>query len=551
MKNRSQIICVEDTDVDALLLQKVLQDAGYAVDIALNAIEALNMMRYQHYDLAIVDQVMPQQTGLEMMSALRDMKAKPLIIMLTAHNDPLVANQAYELGANHFIIKDEHKRYLANLPAAVHQTLAQKQTIKELEREKQKAERINLNLMLLNHTSQILTSSQDTEQITTRFVQTIASIIQTQGATLWLYPTPTEADQKIDSLICSAAYSVGRHIPLKGVLLPLSEGIAGWVATHGESVVTNAALNDPRYSSRFDSLFDYQTESILAVPLKCQNKIVGVLQLINKQDQPFDHTDTTLAGTLAAYAANAIVNVQLMEQLRRQNEELALQNADLNAYSDSVAHDLKNPITHILGYADSLRESYSEMPLNEINEHLDIIVDQSQHMSSIIEELLLLARIRMNPSVTPEVIAMDTVVDNVIKRLTQEINAKNAQIILPKEWAKSIGYGPWLEGVWYNYISNGLRYGGTPPILSIAATTLANGMVRFEVQDNGSGLTPSEQDLLFKPFPKLTTTPKGNGLGLVIVQRVIEHLNGTVGVESRPGFGSSFYFTLPSASAAD
>ena len=538
----ARIICVDDSDTDAMVLQKVLENAGYSVDIARSGVSALEMIKSNLYDLAIVDQVMPGQTGLDLLKMLSMADDRPALIMLTAHNDPAVANRAYELGANHFIIKDDHKKYLLNVPAAVHQTIAQTRTLKELAEEKKKVERVNLNLMLLNNTSQLLTSTQDIQQITTQFVQTIASVLNTQRGAVWLYPQKDEPQE----LICAAAYSVEEPIMPHELRLPHSEGIAGWVAKNAQPVMSNNIAPDPRLSSRLDGLLNSPAESMLAVPLISRGKVIGVLQLVNKQHGEFDSEDCTLAETLAAYAANAIVNAQLLDQLRSQNEELALQNADLNAYSDSVAHDLKNPITHFLGYADDLRENYSAMSPTEIENHLATIIEQSHRMKDIIDELLLLARIRLHPNISVDYVDMNKVMQGVLTRLQYDIEKTQADIKLPTSLPDSVGYGPWIESVWYNYMSNALYYGGSPPHLVIDATILPNGMVRYQVSDNGEGLTESERAMLFQPFPKIDYSPQGIGLGLVVVRRVIERLNGTFGVESTPGNGSTFYFTLPS-----
>ncbi len=114
----------------------------------------------------------------------------------------------------------------------------------------------------------------------------------------------------------------------------------------------------------------------------------------------------------------------------------------------------------------------------------------------------------------------------------------------------ALGHAPWLEAVWVNYISNALKYGGTPPRLTLGASREGDGLVCFWVQDNGDGIQPDEQQKLFTPFTRLAQYKvQGNGLGLSIVSRVIEKLGGDVGVEStgRAGDGSRFYFTLPVA----
>ena len=102
--------------------------------------------------------------------------------------------------------------------------------------------------------------------------------------------------------------------------------------------------------------------------------------------------------------------------------------------------------------------------------------------------------------------------------------------------------------MWANYLSNAIKYGGAPAIITLGAGPAEPGFVRFWVRDNGPGLSMDQQSQLFTPFTRLhTDRADGQGLGLSIVQRIIEKLGGSVGVESIPGQGSTFYFTLPAA----
>ena len=106
--------------------------------------------------------------------------------------------------------------------------------------------------------------------------------------------------------------------------------------------------------------------------------------------------------------------------------------------------------------------------------------------------------------------------------------------------------------VWVNYISNALKYGGTPPHVELGATVRReNGQVRFWVRDDGPGIEPDEIAKLFTPFQRLGEIPvQGYGLGLSIVRRIVERLDGQVGTESEIGRGSTFWFTLPALPAA-
>jgi len=142
-------------------------------------------------------------------------------------------------------------------------------------------------------------------------------------------------------------------------------------------------------------------------------------------------------------------------------------------------------------------------------------------------------------------LAMGDIVAQALDRLTMMSAEYQGQIILPDTWPMALGYSPWIEEVWLNYLSNGLKYGGQSPHLELGATPQPDGMIRFWVRDSGPGLSPEAQATLFTEFTRLNEIRvEGHGLGLSIVRRIIEKLGGQVGVESEAGQGSLFYFTL-------
>jgi signal transduction histidine kinase len=143
---------------------------------------------------------------------------------------------------------------------------------------------------------------------------------------------------------------------------------------------------------------------------------------------------------------------------------------------------------------------------------------------------------------------MARIVTEARQRLTPIIKDRRAKITLPvaSAWPPAIGYAPWIEEVWVNYLSNALKYGGRPPCVELGGAVQGNGMVRYWIRDNGLGLSPEEQARLFKPFTRLRQVRAGgHGLGLSIVQSIVEKLGGQVGIESEIGRGSIFSFTLP------
>jgi signal transduction histidine kinase len=147
---------------------------------------------------------------------------------------------------------------------------------------------------------------------------------------------------------------------------------------------------------------------------------------------------------------------------------------------------------------------------------------------------------------------MADIVSEARERVASLVDEYQARVIVPDAWPVALGYGPWVEEVWANYLSNAIKYGGRPPQVELGATPLeAGACVRFWVRDNGSGLGEDEQARLFTLFGRLDRVrARGHGLGLSIVRRIVEKQGGQVGVQSQVGQGSTFSFVLPAAHPA-
>jgi len=237
------------------------------------------------------------------------------------------------------------------------------------------------------------------------------------------------------------------------------------------------------------------------------------------------------------------------ETLRQYATELQTRNEELDAFTRSVAHNLKNPLGALTGIADVLVMEYTKHISDDIRISLEAIARSGRKATNIVEELLVLASVHKR-DVELEPLDMEEIVEEVQERLVDMIKDKQAEIISPNEWPVALGHAPWIEEVWINYISNAIKYGGEPPCIELGATPQPDGTIRFWVKDNGMGLTPEEQSKLFTPFTQLSEArAEGHGLGLSIVRSIVEKLGGAIDVESKgiPGQGSIFSFVLASA----
>lgn len=249
------------------------------------------------------------------------------------------------------------------------------------------------------------------------------------------------------------------------------------------------------------------------------------------------HLETPSGNLAMAFLTDITLRKQAMHDLESRNE-------DLDAFAHTVAHDLRGSLATLIGYSEILSDEEVQLSDQQVRESLGIICRVSRKMSDVLSELLLLSSVRRE-EVVAKPLDMPVIIQEANFRLRQSIEASGAEIAIAGAFPAALGYAPWVEEVWYNYISNAIKYGGTPPQIELGSDLANDGYVRFWVKDNGPGLSHAEQSQLFRPHSTRMNYAEGKGLGLSIVRRIVEKLNGYVGVESSIGAGSLFSFKLP------
>lgn len=240
-----------------------------------------------------------------------------------------------------------------------------------------------------------------------------------------------------------------------------------------------------------------------------------------------------------------LMRIQTHLTLYDLQRELVQKNSELEAFSHTVAHDLKNPLNIIVGSTDLVEMAYKEGDTIMFKKYLTKVRNVANKAADIIESLLLLAGTSKHKQLFIQSLDMRFVIARVKDRLDFMLKDYSGELKMPDQWPFIAGYPPWIEEIWINYISNAFKYGGKPPIVELGLDEHED-FIRFWVRDNGPGLSEAEQAKLFVPFTRLhTNRADGHGLGLSIVQSIVSKLGGRVGVESTLGQGSTFYFTLP------
>jgi signal transduction histidine kinase len=216
-----------------------------------------------------------------------------------------------------------------------------------------------------------------------------------------------------------------------------------------------------------------------------------------------------------------------------------------------VAHDLKGPVSIIFGYTELMMMEGNEVEVSreDMVRYAGILLETGHKMANIINELLMLAKVRRQDDLPLEQLDTNSILNEVLFRLDWQIKEAQARITMPQSWPVAVGYAPWVEEVWVNYIQNAIKYAGEKPEIVVGfdeSDSQADGHVRFWVKDSGPVIAAEEQKHLFLEFSRVGERKiHGHGLGLAIVRRIIERMGGRFGVESEVGEGSLFFFTLP------
>ena len=237
-------------------------------------------------------------------------------------------------------------------------------------------------------------------------------------------------------------------------------------------------------------------------------------------------------------------NTDIHEQ-KEKEEELRHANEDLQQFAYSASHDLQEPVRNVTVYSELIAKRYHDVLDDEGRRFLGFLTEGGSRLAMLISDLLAYTRAGASEA-DISVLSASAVLKYTLSGLAEAIRESHATVTYDDLPDISMGEAH-LQQVLQNLIGNALKYRTEePPRIHISATDLGS-MWRFSVQDNGIGIDPSYKEKIFGVFKRLHRDHKysGTGIGLAICQRVVERYGGKIWVESSPGNGSTFYFTVP------
>jgi GAF domain-containing protein len=329
-------------------------------------------------------------------------------------------------------------------------------------------------------------------------------------------------------------------------LSPDRFSMVGRVALDGRSVHVLDMKADPDLAK----LAQGNIRTALGVPLLREGKPVGVLLVMRSTVEPFTDKQIELATTFADQAVIAIENVRLFDEIQDKSHQLAEASKHKSQFLANMSHELRTPLNAILGYTELVLDGvYGEAPEKALTV-LRRVESNGKHLLGLINDVLDLSKIEageLKLSLTDY--SMKDVVYSVFSAVEPLATRKKLdfKVDIPPDMPAGQGDERRLTQVLLNLVGNAIKFTDAGAVTIKAAT--ADGSFNVAVHDTGPGISPADQTKLFQEFQQadssITKAKGGTGLGLAISRRIIELHGGRIWVDSSPGDGSTFTFTLP------
>lgn len=320
----------------------------------------------------------------------------------------------------------------------------------------------------------------------------------------------------------------------------------GWSITHKEARI---ALDVGEDAVRFVNPILPLTRSEMALPLITHGKVIGAMTIQSEKPAAFSQVDITALQAMADLVANAIENAQLFTDRVNLNKELENQNEELERFSYTVSHDLRSPLVTIRGFLGYLRHDAEAGDMERFDKDLNRIANAVDKMQTLLNELLELSRVGRitNP---PENVSFEELVRETADLLSGQLEEGNVKIKISGDFPIVHVDKLRIAEVIQNLIGNAIKFMGdqSRPTIEIGKQGLdVDNKPIFFVRDNGIGIHPDFHERIFGLFNRLDPAVEGTGIGLTLVKRIIEIHGGRIWIESEPGQGTAFFFTLPTS----
>ncbi len=394
---------------------------------------------------------------------------------------------------------------------------------------------------LINKISSRLTSMLQLDKLLTVSASLIQETFNYFDVTVFLL-----TDDKSEVELVAHAGNFVDFLP-HGYRQSSNKGIIGWVAQHNEKILCNDVLQDPRYLA-----YEYHnTRSELAIPIKIENEVVGILNVEDTKLHAFDETDSVVLGTLSDQLGIAIKNAKLYDEVQKANMKLTELDKMKSEFLGIVSHDFRSPLSSIILAGKALLKNEAVQGYQRIKEYLQIIVDQANRLNQLAEDTLSITKMESGQlNYFFKIVNIERLIQDAISMVRYSSRHQVEYKIDPNVTFIK-GDQTKLRQVVQNLVSNAVKYSPRGGKITITIDDLSAEKLIIAVSDQGIGIPQEQIGKLFQKFSRVDIGEakdiKGAGLGLWICKEVVEAHGGTIWVESETGQGTTMKLTLNKA----
>jgi signal transduction histidine kinase len=372
-----------------------------------------------------------------------------------------------------------------------------------------------------------LASSLDIDSILERITHHATELLNAEVASILLY------DPNKEQLYFRSATNMKYHTGLSQILVQ-KESLAGWVAEHREPLIIDDAHEDGRFSDHVEKKLKYQTRNLCIVPMIVKTKLIGVLEVLNKRNTDFTAIDQDILSALGTQAAIAIENARLFHQ------------------SDTIAdlvHELRTPLNAINTISYLLLRT--ELNNEQRNTFVSTIQAETNRLSELVSNFLDFSRLESGrEQFIMESFDLHALCKECLNIVSIKAMDKHVTLhILDSNTSPIMAYADRnkIKQVLLNLLSNGIKYNkeyGTVDVILQEQTEL----ISITVSDTGLGIAEKDLPELFHKYYRATDihqSIQGTGLGLAICKKILDHLNGSIEIQSQVNQGTSIKITIP------